>query len=93
MLSMPTSLYTYESQFKGSGLYWEENSPEDIEFSVIEMLERIDQTENKLNNYPLTKEQLEFKKIAEAKGGDYANSVEAFTPCSKHFLNNNADIF
>ena len=49
--------------------------------------------ENKLNNYPLTKEQLEFKKIAEAKGGNYANSVEAFTPCSKHFLNNNADIF
>ena len=63
MLSKPTSLYIYESQFKGSGLYWEENSPEDIEFSVIEMLERIDQTENKLNNYPLTKEQLEFKKI------------------------------
>ena len=57
------------------------------------MLERINQTENKLNNYLLTKEQLEFKKIAEAKGADYANSVEAFAPCSKHFLNNNVGIF
>jgi len=89
MLSMPTNLYENESQFKNAGLYWEENSPEDIEFSVMEMLDKVNQKNNSTFKNSLTKEQLKFKKIAEIEGSNYASSTEAFAPCSGHFLSNN----
>ena len=93
MIKLPLSLYEYGYQYKNLGLYLVENSPEEIDFTVKEMMERFNGSTIDLNNYQLTSEQSKFKKMAEENGVNYAKSVEAFTPCSKYFLTENTDLF
>ena len=90
MMSTPISLYQYKHQFNNAGLYWVENSPEEIDFAVEEMLERI-----KVNpqNCDLSEKQIKFKQIVEENSDNYGKSLEAFAPCNQHLLNNNINLF
>ena len=90
MMSTPISLYQYESHFKKKGLYCAENSADDIDFAVKEMLENLKLS---FENYVPTEKQLQLNKIAKKSSLDYASSLETFTFCSKYFLNNHANLF
>ena len=67
MIKLPLSLYEYGYQYKNLGLYLVENSPEEIDFTVKEMMERFNGSTIDLNNYQLTNEQSKFKKMAKER--------------------------
>ena len=90
-MSTPTSLYGDKpNTHQFAGLYWVENSADDIDLAVKEMLENLKLS---FKNYVPTEEQLQFKKIAKKSSLDYANSLEAFASCSKYFLSNHKNLF
>ena len=91
MMSTPISLYGDKTQtHQFAGLYWVENSADDIDLAVKEMLENLKLS---FENYVPTEEQLQFKKIAKKSSLDYANSLETFAFCSKYFLSNHENLF
>jgi putative glycosyltransferase (TIGR04372 family) len=82
IMSFPSILYQGEEAFKEQGLSFIENSSEEIDLSVKEMME-VNFSSNKIN---LTNEQVNFKNIVEININKHNNSVEAFARCSKNFL-------
>ena len=87
-MSFPSILYQGEEAFKEKGLSFIENSSDEIDLSVKEMME-INSSPNKNN---LTNEQVNFKNIVEININKHNNSVEAFARCSKNFLEKHSNL-
>jgi len=90
-MSPPTSMLWRMKSFKDKGLYWLENTPEELEAVTQEMLERtigatpLDIPEDDL--------QRRFKDAAAACGLKHGgHPVKAFAPISRDFLSRNLDL-
>tara|TARA_Y100000590_G_scaffold18275_1_gene21755 strand:+ start:17264 stop:18667 length:1404 start_codon:yes stop_codon:yes gene_type:complete len=83
-MSCPSLLYQGDDLFKKNKLSFVENSSEDIDFSVREMIDNIFNLSK--NNF--NEQQIKFRKVAEKNINKYNDSVKAFAKCSQSFLEN-----
>ena len=91
MMTSPLALYVSDDNFKKSGLYTIENSPEEIDSAVIQMMQSIENKQT--NNSEYKKQNLAFKEVVEKKGTLHPSSLTAFAACSSEFLTKNKNLF
>jgi len=91
MMTPPTSMIPSDQLFSDAGLQWVENTPEELEAAVREMLGRT----AKGKSVPHSDDGLQkrFIRMAEECGMKYGGRpVKAFAPISWDFLNHHADL-
>lgn len=91
LMSPPVAMYWSLKSFLYAGLTWVENTPEELEATTKEMLERTDgDPSSKVSDDDL---QRRFKALAETCGVKYGGRpVKAFAPISRDFLSQHADL-
>ena len=91
LMSPPTSMFWTENRIRNAGLYWVENTPEELEAVTKEMLERTKSPSSKMADDEL---QRRFKALAKACGKkhDGGRPVKAFAHISRDFLQHHADL-
>ena len=89
-MSPPISMFASPDSFMQEGLEWEENTPKELEFATIEMLER---TAIDYSPRPDDDLQQRFKILAERCGQKYGGHyVKAFASISQQFIHKHSDL-
>ena len=90
-MSPPVSMLSSLQSFNKAGLHWIDNTPEELEATTKEMIQR---TDGELSsNIPDDDLQQSFKAQAETYSLKYGGSpLKAFTPISRDFLERHADL-